>query len=83
MITVKNYTEIPADIVSAVLSEYNAAEKAIRDEIAEGCVAEGYPQYGSNFELRFEARQDELDELIEDLYAQRGYRIVGDEDEVE
>ncbi len=76
MKTVKDYTEIPADVVSAVLSEYNAAEKAIRDEIAEGCVAEGYPQYGSNFELRFEARERELNDLLDDLYAQRGYRFA-------
>lgn len=54
--------------IESVEAEY----RELRREIARGCMREGYPSHGSNYDLRVEYHgapyEAELDELYEQLY---------------
>lgn len=55
-------------IANGLEEVYNQYKKEC-EEIAEQCEAEGYPAYGSNYELRVDNIEQYYPELFEEYYA--------------
>lgn len=75
---VDSLEDIPGKIQKKIRSEYKLKISEIYEEISEGCVAEGYPACGSNFDLRIEARQADFDFIFEETCLKYGYIIEGE-----
>lgn len=79
---VYNRGDIPFDVLADIIHEFNLIYDDVVWEISQDCIAEDYPQYGSNFELRLAAYDSYFDELWLRLCADHGYIIVSDDDDI-
>lgn len=70
---VSSISEVPADVVSDVMHQYNLFYDNLVYEISLECEADGYPSMGSDFELRLDSYSDYLDDLFIRLLCERGY----------
>lgn len=74
--------EIPSDVLTDIVYEYDRIYDDIVYEIECECENEGYPSRGSNFELRLDSYDHYFKDLWLRLISEHGYVFVSDCDNI-